>query len=86
MAVRTVRLNSAEEQVLADLQAQTDQSVSEIIKHGIRAYHAKIQRQPPKTAYEIYKELDLGPGGYAIAPASQSKEAVKEIIRKKHNR
>ena len=86
MTVRTVRLDSDAEQVLADLQAQTGQSVSEILKYGIQAYHAKVQRKASRTAYEIYKELDLGSGEYAAAPASRSKEVVKEIIREKHHR
>ena len=86
MAVRTVRLDSDAEQVLADLQAQTGKSVSEILKHGIQAYRTETQQRASKTAYEIYKELDLAPGEYAVAPASQSKEVVKEIIQKKHRR
>ena len=86
MAVRTVRLDSDAEQVLADLQAQTGKSVSEILKRGIQAYRTETQQRASKTAYEIYKELDLAPGEYAIAPASRSKEVVKEIIREKHRR
>ncbi|MCY4610930.1 MAG: hypothetical protein OXC38_04445 [Gammaproteobacteria bacterium] len=86
MAVRTVRLDSDAEQVLADLQTQTGQSVSEILKRGIRAYQAEAQQKTPTPAYEIYKALDLGAGDYAVAPASQAKAAVKEIIREKHRR
>lgn len=86
MAVRTVRLDSDAEQVLADLQAQTGKSVSEILKRGIQAYRTETQQRASKTAYEIYKELNMAPGEYAVAPASQSKEAVKEIIREKHRR
>ena len=86
MAVRTVRLDSDAEQVLADLQAQTGKSVSEILKRGIQAYRTETQQRASKTAYEIYRELDLAPGEYAVAPASQSKEVVKEIIQKKHRR
>lgn len=86
MAVRTVRLDSDAEQVLADLQAQTGKSVSEILKRGIQAYRTETQQRASKTAYEIYKELDLAPGEHAVAPASQSKEVVKEIIREKHRR
>lgn len=86
MAVRTVRLDSDAEQVLADLQAQTGKSVSEILKRGIQAYRTETQQRNSKTAYEIYKELDMAPGEYAVAPASQSKEVVKEIIQEKHRR
>ena len=45
-------------------------------------------KMPPKrkTPYEIYAALDLGPGDYAIAPASKSREAVRAAIMRKHKR
>ena len=39
-----------------------------------------------ETPYEILSRFDLGPGGYAVAPASQAKEAVVKVIREKHRR
>jgi hypothetical protein len=36
-----------------------------------------------RTPYEIYRELVLGEGGYAIAPATEAKRAVKDAIRRK---
>jgi AbrB family looped-hinge helix DNA binding protein len=36
--------------------------------------------------YEIYKRLDLGKGGRAVAPADNAKHAVREVIKKKHGR
>lgn len=83
MTWRIVHLDSDTEQALSDLQAKTGQSVSEILKRGIQACQTEVQQKDSKTAYEIYKELALAPGEYAVAPASQSKEAVREIIREK---
>jgi hypothetical protein len=40
---------------------------------------AQTRRKP----YDIYRELDLGAGGYAIAPAREAKSAVAGIIRRK---
>jgi hypothetical protein len=46
----------------------------------------KTRPQPERAAYEIYEELDLGPGGYAVAPSTETKRGVKEAIRKKLKR
>ena len=39
-----------------------------------------------KTPYEIYRELDLGQGGYAVAPARDAKAAVAKVIAAKHRK
>ena len=44
------------------------------------------QAERAETPYEILSRFDLGPGGYAVAPASQAKEAVVRVIREKHGR
>ena len=36
--------------------------------------------------YEIYSRIDLGPEGDAVGPATDRKERVSEIIRKKYGR
>jgi len=38
------------------------------------------------SAWEIYEKLDLGPGGYAVAPSTDSRRGVQEAIRRKHSR
>jgi hypothetical protein len=38
------------------------------------------------TPYDVYKELDLGPGGYAIAPSTATRRGVREAIRRKLKR
>lgn len=45
-----------------------------------------VDRSEKKTPYEIYKELDLGPGDYAIAPSTETRKAVREAILKKLGR
>ena len=43
--------------------------------------------QDAKTVpYDIYQELDLGPGGYAIAPSTNTQRAVREALRRKLQR
>jgi hypothetical protein len=47
----------------------------------------KVEEQPLKrTAYEIYKGLDLGQGGNAVAPSTETKRGVQDAIRKKLKR
>lgn len=39
-----------------------------------------------RTPQEIYKSLDLGPGGYAIAPSTETRRGVREALRRKFGR
>jgi len=49
-------------------------------------YEAQALEQASRKPYDIYRELDLGGGGYASAPAREAKSAVAALIRRKHNR
>jgi hypothetical protein len=40
----------------------------------------------PERPYDIYRRLDLGEGGYAVAPAARAKSAVAAAIGRKHRR
>lgn len=44
-----------------------------------------IQHQR-RTPQEIYESLDLGPGGYAIAPSTETRRGVREALRRKFGR
>jgi hypothetical protein len=39
-----------------------------------------------QSAYDIYRELDLGPGGYSSVPSTETRRGVREAILKKLNR
>jgi hypothetical protein len=43
-------------------------------------------KQPQRKPYEIYKELDLGPGGHGVASSSETKKGVQKAVRRKHGR
>jgi hypothetical protein len=86
MATRTVRLDDEAEAALAEIRKATGLPISEALKRGLHALRERVANEARRTPYEIYKELDLGPGGYAIAPASEAKHAVREAIRKKLRR
>ncbi|MYD15413.1 MAG: ribbon-helix-helix protein, CopG family [Gemmatimonadetes bacterium] len=87
MATRTVRLDDDAEATLRDLQRRTGQSISNVMRRALRAYSAELDADVRLRPAEVYEKLGLpGEGGYALAPAVRAKEALAEIIRKKHSR
>ncbi|MGH9361676.1 MAG: ribbon-helix-helix protein, CopG family [Thermoanaerobaculia bacterium] len=87
VATRTVRLDDDSEEILEKLVEATGLSTSGVLKQGLRALRDRLEAEKPvRTAFEIYQELDLGPGGYAIAPSDQVREGVLAAIRRKHGR
>jgi hypothetical protein len=86
MGTRTVRLDDEAEQTLDRVRTLTGLSISEVLKHGLSAYETDVLEQARRKPYEIFRQLDLGPGGYAIAPARGAKSALAEVIRRKHSR
>jgi len=86
MGTRTVRLDDEAEQTLDRVRAMTGLSISEVLKHGLNAYETDVLEQAHRKPYEVFRQLDLGAGGYAIAPARDAKSALAEVIRRKHSR
>lgn len=86
MGLKTVRLDEDSERILQDLLRETGLSTSAVLKRGLLALRDELGEKRGRTAYEIYEELDLGPGGYAIAPSTESRRGVEEAIRRKHSR
>ena len=82
MATRTVRLDPVAEHALASLTRSTGLSISEVLKRGLMAYKQQAQNAP----YELFRRLDLGPGGYARAAAKDAKAAVRTAIARKHGK
>jgi hypothetical protein len=86
MGIRTVRLDDETEKALADIVTATGLSVSAAMKKGLLVLRKDMAREALRVPYDVYKELDLGPGGYAIAPATQSRPGVRTAIRRKLRR
>jgi hypothetical protein len=86
MATRTVRFDAETERVLSEVRAATGLPISEVLKRGLRALQTHVSQTPERTAYEIYRELDLGKGGYAIASSSNSRDGVRLALKRKHGR
>ena len=73
MGIRTIRLDDRAEGREAELRQRAGLPTS--VRHGMT-----------ETPYEIFRRLDLGPGGYAVAPAKRAKTAVAAVIGEKHRR
>jgi ribbon-helix-helix CopG family protein len=86
MAVRTVRLDEDSEKILDELAQETGLSISAILKQGLLTLRDRVAAGEKRSAYEIYEELDLGPGGYAVAPSTESRRGVAEALRRKLSR
>lgn len=86
MATRTVRLDPEAESALREIRDATGLPISEALKRGLRALQASVRHESARTAYDIYKELDHGPGGSALASSGDTKRAVRAAIRKKLGR
>ena len=42
--------------------------------------YAALRAAQTANPYEIYAHIDLGPGGYARAPARQAKRHIKTLL------
>ena len=86
MATRTVRLDDEAEAALQQIRDATGLPISEALKRGLRSLQDRVRHETGRTPYDIYCELDHGPGGSAIAPSGDTKRAVRAAIRKKLGR
>lgn len=86
MGTRTVRLDEETERTLQEIRHATGLSISEVLKRGILAFHEEISRMASTAPFEVYRELDLGPGGYTIAPSTDVRRGVREALTRKHKR
>ena len=80
MGIRTVRLDDDTETVLEGLAQEMNLSISAVLKEGILALRDRRRAVGPR-AYEVYQDLDLGPGGYALASSGETRRGVQEVLR-----
>jgi hypothetical protein len=86
MSTRTVRLDEETEKVLEQIIRTMGLSISTAFKKGLLLLRDEIAQGASRTPYDIYRELDLGPGGYAVAPSTDVHRGVGEAINKKLRR
>ena len=82
MAIRTVRLDPESERALAEIRRATGMSVSGALKRGLVAARDAL-RAATALPFEVYRKIELGPGGYARAPARRAKQALRALLRGK---
>ena len=86
MGIRAVRLDEESEKALTQIVTATGLSVSAAMKKGLLVLRKDVVREGRRVPYDVYKELDLGPGGDAVAPATQTRRGVRSAIRRKLRR
>jgi hypothetical protein len=86
MALRTVRLDADTEKVLDEVREATGLPISEAFKLGLRVLRDDVCREAGRVPFEVYRQLDLGPGGTAVAPSTDTRGGVRRALRKKHGR
>ena len=83
MAIRTVRLDDEAEATLRQIREATGLPISEALKQGLRSLEQQVRNASGQRAYDVYERLDLGPGGYASAPSTETRRGVTAALRKK---
>jgi len=86
MATRTVRLDDEAEAVLQQIRDVTGLPISEALKQGLQSLKQRVGEEGGRRPYDVYQELDLGPGGYAVAPSTDTRRGVATALRKKLRR
>jgi len=86
MATRTVRLDKDAEEALQEVRESTGLPISEALKEGLRALRERVRNSKSRVPYDVYREFDLGKGGYAIAPSSDTRRGVRRALSKKLRR
>ena len=83
MAIRTVRLDHEAEATLRQIREATGLPISDVLKQGLQSLKRQVQDASGQRAYDFYERLDLGPGGYASAPSTETRRGVAAALRKK---
>jgi hypothetical protein len=86
VATRTVRLDDEAEAALQQIRKATGLPISEALKQGLRSLRQRVVQETGRTPYDVYQQLDLGPGGYAIAPSTDTRRGVADALRRKLRR
>jgi hypothetical protein len=84
MPVHKVRFDNDTEDALEEVCRAKNLPVAEVLRRGILLLREGLFAEPSPGPFEIYKTIDLGPGGDAKAPARFAKRGVAQILRRAH--
>jgi hypothetical protein len=79
-------LDAETEAALSRIRQATGLPVSQALKRGLRALQEEVARESARTPYDVFRELELGAGGDAIAPSTQSRRGVRRALLRKLSR
>jgi len=86
MGIRTVRLDDKTERMLEEIRDATGLTISEVLKRGVQAYAEQTEAALSRRPYDVFRRIELGEGGWAVAPAHDAKRSMRETIARKHRR
>jgi hypothetical protein len=86
VATRTVRLDDEAEAALQEVREATGLPISEALKQGLRTLQAQVKERSARSPYDVYRSLDIGPGGGSAASSANVRDGVVEALRKKLSR
>ncbi len=86
MGLRTVRLGPPAEDALQRIVRATGLSISGALNRGLLLLSHEVAGRVRRSPYEVYVELDLGAGGYAIRPSTDTRRGVRQAIARKLKR
>lgn len=86
LGLRTVRLGPPAEDALQRIVRVTGLSISGALNRGLLLLSHEVARRVTRSPFEVYEELDLGVGGYAIRPSTEARRGVRQAIARKLKR
>jgi hypothetical protein len=86
MAIRRVQLDDEAEEMLREVRAAAGLSISEALRRGLRYLQERMRNEMRRTPFDVYRKLDLSPGGYAVTSSTRTRRAVRRVVRKKLGR
>ncbi len=86
MGTRTVRLDDEAENALREIRKISGMTISQALKRGLLELRERVRQERRIEPWTLYERLDLGPGGYSSTPATDAKQAVRRILKKKHRK
>ncbi|MBI4765761.1 MAG: hypothetical protein HY787_14350 [Deltaproteobacteria bacterium] len=86
MGIRTIRMDDDTERLLSRIIQTTGLSITAAFKEGLKVFQNELIKTKRGSPYDLYKEMNLGPGGYAKTPSTEVKNSVKEAIKRKLKR
>jgi hypothetical protein len=79
-------LDKEAEAALRQIRDATGLPISEALKQGLQALKQRVSEESTRSPDDVYRRLDLGPGGYASAPSTETRRGVAAALRKKLRR